>query len=362
MKFILFFYFICNFYFIIFCYDAKSVQLPGDIILGGLFPVHEKGENTPCGPKIYNRGVQRLEAMLYAVDKVNNDTQLLPNIKIGVQILDTCSRDTYALNQSLQFVRSALNTLDTSVFECADSSKPKLKSNVTGPVFGVIGGSYSSVSLQVANLLRLFHIPQISPASTAKALSDKTRFDLFARTVPPDSFQSIAMVDFVKKVNWSYLSVIYSEGSYGEYGYEAFHKEATERSVCIAIAEKVPSNADDKIFDAIISKLLKKPNAKGVILFTRAEDARRILQATRRANMTHPLHWVASDGWGKQSQLVEGLEDEAEGAITVELQSEHIPDFDEYMFGLTPEANERLSDSRCEMLTCVFHEFPSSLL
>lgn len=322
-------------------YDAKSVQLPGDIILGGLFPVHEKGENTPCGPKIYNRGVQRLEAMLYAVDKVNNDTHLLPNITIGVQILDTCSRDTYALNQSLQFVRSALNSLDTSVFECRDTSKPRLKQNVTGPVFGVIGGSYSSVSLQVANLLRLFHIPQISPASTAKALSDKTRFDLFARTVPPDSFQSIALVDFVKTVNWSYLSVIYSEGSYGEYGYEAFHKEATDRNVCIAIAEKVPSNADDRVFDAIIQKLLKKPNAKGVILFTRAEDARRILQATKRANMSHPLHWVASDGWGKQQQLVEGLEDVAEGAVTVELQSEIIDDFDQYMYGLTPETNQR---------------------
>ena len=45
--------------------------------------------------------------------------------------------------------------------------------------------------MQVANLLRLFRIPQISPASTAKALSDKTRFEMFARTVPPDTFQVI---------------------------------------------------------------------------------------------------------------------------------------------------------------------------
>ena len=64
--------------------------------------------------------------------------------------------------------------------------KPSYKFNNTGPVLGVVGGSYSSVSLQVeklmirniqgktnilfqvANLLRLFRIPQISPASTAK--------------------------------------------------------------------------------------------------------------------------------------------------------------------------------------------------
>ncbi|XP_054745960.1 metabotropic glutamate receptor-like [Anastrepha obliqua] len=322
--------------------EMVSVNLPGDIILGGLFPVHEKGEGAPCGPRIYNRGVHRLEAMLYAIDRVNNDTSLLPDITLGVHILDTCSRDTYALNQSLQFVRSSLNNLDTSAFECSDDSMPHLRKNASsGPVFGVIGGSYSSVSLQVANLLRLFHIPQISPASTAKTLSDKTRFDLFARTVPPDTFQSVALVDIIKCFNWSYVSTIHSEGSYGEYGIEAFHKEASERNVCIAAAEKVPSAADDKIFDIIISKLQKKPSARGVVLFTRAEDARRILLAAKRANLTHPFHWIASDGWGKQQKLLDGLEDIAEGAITVELQSEIIEDFDRYMMQLTPQTNTR---------------------
>lgn len=51
--------------------------------------------------------------------------------------------------------------------------------------------------------------------------------------------------------------------------------------------------------------------------------------------------WLASDGWGRQSKLVEGLEEEAEGAITVELQSKNIPDFDKYMESLTPENNRR---------------------
>lgn len=256
--------------------ELISVNLPGDLILGGLFPVHGKGDLVSCGPNVYNRGVQRIEAMLYAIDRINMDNNLLPNITLGVHILDTCSRDTYALNQSLQFVRSSINNLDGTQFECEDESTPKIKQAAltTGPLVGVIGGSYSSVSLSVANLLRLFHIPQISPASTAKALSDKTRFDLFARTVPPDNYQSAAMADIVRILNWTYVSSVYSEGSYGEYGIEQFHKEAEERNVCIAVAEKIPSSADDEFFDSIIFKLLKKPNAHGVILFTRAEDAR----------------------------------------------------------------------------------------
>lgn len=167
------------------------------------------------------------------------------------------------------------------------------------------------------------------------------RFDYFARTVPPDTFQSIALVDVVKNANWSYVSIVYSEGSYGEYGIEVFTREATERNVCIAAALKVPSAADDKVFDDIIQRLNKKPNARAVVLYTRAEDARGILEAARRSNLSQPFQWLASDGWGRQSKLVEGLEEEAEGAITVELQSENIPGFDEYMASLTPDNNRR---------------------
>jgi len=56
---------------------------------------------------------------------------------------------------------------------------------------------------------------------------------------------------------------------------------------------------------------------------------------------TNANQWLASDGWGRQGKLVEGLEEEAEGAITVELQSERIPGFDEYMASRTPENNQR---------------------
>lgn len=161
---------------------ASSIQLPGDIVLGGLFPVHEKGDRTPCGSAIYNRGIQRLEAMLFAVDKINREG-MLPGIRLGVNVVDTCSRDTHALNRSLEFIRASLNAMDTSGFQCRDGSAPRVRAGQGfGPVFGVVGGSYSSVSIQVANLLRLFRIPQISPASTAKVLSDKSRFEFFART------------------------------------------------------------------------------------------------------------------------------------------------------------------------------------
>lgn len=319
---------------------AMKAHVPGDIVLGGLFPIHEKGERTRCGKINKDRGIQRLEAMLFAIDRINQDPTLLNGIKLGATILDTCASDSYALNQSLEFIRASINTVDANAFECSDGAVPKLRFS-SKAISGVIGGSYSEVSLQVANLLRLFRIPQISPASTGTSLSDKTRYDFFARTVPPDTFQALAMVDVVQRFNWSYVSLVTSEGQYGDSGMTAFQKEARARNICIAVNEKVPHSATVDTFDQIYQNLMQKSNARGVILFTRAEDSRGVLAAAKRANRSEDFVWVASDGWGKQEKLVEGLEEVAEGAITIELESRFIPDFDEYMKNLTVETNRR---------------------
>ena len=52
-----------------------------------------------CGEIKKERGIQRLEAMLYAIDLINNSTDLLPNLKLGAKIYDTCDRDTIALEK-----------------------------------------------------------------------------------------------------------------------------------------------------------------------------------------------------------------------------------------------------------------------
>ena len=135
---------------------AHSIRLDGDIILGGLFPVHARGERgVPCGELKKEKGIHRLEAMLFAIDLINKDPDLLPNVTLGARILDTCSRDTYALEQSLTFVQ-ALIERDGSDVRCANGDPPIFAK--PDKVVGVIGASASSVSIMVANILRLFKV------------------------------------------------------------------------------------------------------------------------------------------------------------------------------------------------------------
>ena len=92
-------------------------------------------------------------------------------------------------------------------------------------------------------------------------------------------------------------------------------------------------------YENVIRSLQQKSNAKVVILFTRSEDARELLVAATRMNVT--FTWVASDGWGAQESIVKGNEVTAEGAITLELAANPLPEFNRYFLGLDPARNHR---------------------
>ncbi|XP_011371786.1 metabotropic glutamate receptor 4 isoform X2 [Pteropus vampyrus] len=294
----------------------NSIRIDGDITLGGLFPVHGRGsEGKACGELKKEKGIHRLEAMLFALDRINNDPDLLPNITLGARILDTCSRDTHALEQSLTFVQALIEKDGTEV-RCGSGGPPI----ITKPHHAVflLWASGPAVSFVQNVLLSLFEIPQISYASTAPDLSDNSRYDFFSRVVPSDTYQAQAMVDIVRTLKWNYVSTLASEGSYGESGVEAFiQKSREDGSVCIAQSVKIPREPKAGEFDKIIRRLLETSNARAVIIFANEDDIRRVLEAARKANQTGHFFWMGSDSWGSKIAPVLHLEEVAEGAVTI---------------------------------------------
>ena len=299
------------------------------IVLGGLFPVHKNSDGR-CG-EILDLGVQRLEAMVLATEKINNDSNILPGVTLAYEIRDTCVRPNRALEQSLNYVTERILTIGN-------------ETNVTG-VSGVVGAASSSVSIDTANLLRLFDIPQISYASTAKTLSDKTRFDYFFRTVPPDSLQAQAMVDIVEYFNWTYVIAMHSGDTYGSEGIREFidQLEAKRRNStqkCVATTIEVTEN-----FNQAIEEMNKNwvRNATVVVLFGQLATAIGVLEAIERKRMTDPefasrdFTWIGSDAWG--DQIPDRLYSIAKGSLSVIPRAHLSEEFDTYFKSLHPFNN-----------------------
>lgn len=318
-----------------------------EIVLGGLFPVHSKNGSArgplTCGSLNAERGIHRLEAMIFAVDQINRDPNLLSNITLGMLAYDTCGWYTRALEESLEFVRESI-TKTADPTSCDPGSKTAKTSSVPKKdriLAGVVGAASSAVSIQVANLLRLFSLPQISYASTTPDLSDKSKYDFFVRTVPPDNYQARAMVDVVRGLKWESVFTVSSEGIYGERGIREFTTGAKTANICIAGSFKI--DGDEKQIDNFITEFLKHPNVRGVILFCTDTDARRLLKGAQRKKAAGRFIWVASDYWGTRTKPIEGLEKYAEGAITVSLTEANFSEFKAYFTSLKPENRSKIN-------------------
>uniref|UniRef100_A0A672NJ04 Metabotropic glutamate receptor 5 n=1 Tax=Sinocyclocheilus grahami TaxID=75366 RepID=A0A672NJ04_SINGR len=299
---------------------SRSVaRMDGDIIIGALFSVHhqpaaEKVSERKCGEVREQYGIQRVEAMFYTLDRINADPNLLPNITLGCEIRDSCWHSSVALEQSIEFIRDSL----ISIRDDKDGQKWCVEGNPSAqppatkkPIAGVIGPGSSSVAIQVQNLLQLFNIPQIAYSATSIDLSDKTLYKYFLRVVPSDTLQARALLDIVKRYNWTYVSAVHTEGNYGESGMEAFKELASQEGLCIAHSDKIYSNAGEKHFDRLLRKLRER------------------------------LHVSFSDGWADRDEVVEGYEQEAVGGITMKLQSEEVTSFDDYYLKLRLNTNNR---------------------
>ena len=153
--------------------------------------------------------------MLYAMDRINERADILPGIKLGAIIYDTCRSPTITADKTKEFIKVTLQ-----------------HSTVNGSEFaGVIGAFKSGNSVIVANFLRVFQIPQISYGSLTVKLSNKNVFNYFLRTVPPDSFFAAALVKLLMKMKWMYVSIVYSTGTWPETGAQEVLNALTRNQV-----------------------------------------------------------------------------------------------------------------------------------
>ncbi|XP_072849656.2 metabotropic glutamate receptor 5 isoform X2 [Pogona vitticeps] len=321
--------------------------MPGDIVIGALFSVHhqpsvDKVHERKCGEVREQYGIQRVEAMLHTLDRINQNQTILPNITLGCEIRDSCWHSAVALEQSIEFIRDSLISAEEEqgLMKCVDGSSSSFHSKK--PIVGVIGPGSSSVAIQVQNLLQLFNIPQIAYSATSMDLSDKTLFKYFMRVVPSDAQQARAMVDIVKRYNWTYVSAVHTEGNYGESGMEAFKDMSAKEGICIAHSYKIYSNAGEQSFDKLLEKLRSHlPKARVVACFCEGMTVRGLLMAMRRLGLAGEFLLLGSDGWADRYDVTDGYQREAAGGITIKLQSPDVKWFDDYYLQLQPDTNHR---------------------
>ncbi|XP_075434019.1 extracellular calcium-sensing receptor-like [Ascaphus truei] len=306
----------------------------GDVIIGGTFSIHlgisysenlftSKPANLKC-QTFESQRYQNMRAMIFAVEEINSNPDLLPNISLGFQIFDTCV-GTRLTAEGIFWVMSG-----------GQGSTPNYRCHKGSPLAGVIGDSGSTRSMLMAHMLGLYRYPQVSYFSTSSLLSDRTQFPSFFRTVPSDVFQSRGMAQLVSYFNWTWVGLLAADNDYGQDGILATKTEILRAGACVAFIEFILiSRADSNA--PHLSRVIAESNANVVVVFSSDINFLPVVEELLKHNVTGKS-WVASESWSTSALLSKqrywGI---LQSTIGFSIHSGQIPGFTEFLNASHPQ-------------------------
>uniref|UniRef100_A0A3B4VQQ3 G-protein coupled receptors family 3 profile domain-containing protein n=1 Tax=Seriola dumerili TaxID=41447 RepID=A0A3B4VQQ3_SERDU len=231
------------------------------------------------------QGFRQAMMMVFAVDEINRNSNLLPNITLGYSLYDNCGALFIGFRAAL-------------VLASGQEEQFLLQENCLGtpPVVGIVGDSYSTFSIATSNVLGLFRLPMVSHFATCSCLSDRQRFPSFFRTIPSDAFQVRAMIQILKRFGWTWVGLLISDDDYGVHVARSFQSDLTNSGGgCLAYTEILPWGNDPAELRRIVD-VMKKSTARVVMVFAHEIHMYKLVEEVVRQNVTG-LQWLASEAW-----------------------------------------------------------------
>ena len=248
-----------------FCNHEVRAYKEGDVMLGGLFNLHFAGSNDHCD-ELFTMGLGHAEAMIFAIESINENRSLLPNVTLGYDIRNYCESTALAMKITYDFMRESDTSCVCDWNNVSSSAKVNATKNVNSkPISALVGPYNSGSAVLVGSLLQVADIPAISPTATSVELSSQLYKDFF-RTVPPDNWQAKVMADLIEFFNWTYVAAVGLDDSYGRNGIWALEKESYNRETfCVAFSEFIPRLGYQDKIKQTVAKIKLRPSI-GVII------------------------------------------------------------------------------------------------
>uniref|UniRef100_A0A803JX18 G-protein coupled receptors family 3 profile domain-containing protein n=1 Tax=Xenopus tropicalis TaxID=8364 RepID=A0A803JX18_XENTR len=264
-----------------------------------------------------------LQALIFTVERINADPELLPNITLGFHIYDTC--------RTLQ--RAAQGTL--LMLSGGKDITPNYQCHTVAPYAGVIGDSTSRRSILMAQILGLYRYPQVSYFATSPILSDRNQFPSFLRTIPSDEFQMKGLAQLVSYFGWSWLGILATDDEYGQFGLQIIKQEIAKAGACVAFAEYILTSKPDRNAPHLI-QVIQMSTARVVVVISTSTDFAIVLEEMLKQNVTG-YTWIGSEGWSTSDLLsnkrFQGI---LTGTVGFAIHQGQMPQFPQHLSSLSP--------------------------
>ncbi|XP_034288889.2 vomeronasal type-2 receptor 26-like [Pantherophis guttatus] len=192
--------------------DPKNHYRPGDLYIGGIISEVKTLFNQVTfkrrpSSQLYANSMMEHSKMLsfiLAIQEINQDSHLLPNITLGYTIYDNFDNAGHTSEALLDLLSEGEATVPN--YSCGRQRSP----------LAVLEGTETGFSIQISSMLGTYKIPQISYNFVSQVLRDKTQFPFFYPMLPAEGFQYSGMVKLLLHFRWTLVGLIAIDTEKGE--------------------------------------------------------------------------------------------------------------------------------------------------
>ncbi|KAF7650707.1 hypothetical protein LDENG_00121800 [Lucifuga dentata] len=228
---------------------------PGDVVLGGLFEVHFSSvfpelsfTSEPPQPSCQGfdiLGFRDAQTMAFAIDEINRNSHLLPNVTLGYSLYDNCGTLVIGFSAALSMASG-----QEEEFQLEETCFG------TPPILGIVGDSFSTFSIATSSVLGLYKLPMVR-----------------------------AMIQILKRFSWTWAGLLVSDDDYGLHVAQSFQSDLVQSGAgCLAYLEILPWGSNPAEFKRIVD-VMRKSTARVVIVF--AHDSHMIQLMTEVGMKIH---------------------------------------------------------------------------
>ena len=303
-------------------------------MVGGLLNIHYSETGDQCN-RLSTIGLGNAEAMIYAIERINKNFTLLPNVTIGYDLRDYCRSQALAMQIAYDFMRDG-DPVCMSNQDPSSTPNGYVANNRTKSITSLVGPFNSGSAALVGSLLQVSDIPAISPSATSDELSSQMYKDLF-RTVPPDHWQAEVMADVIELFNWTYVATVGLDDSYGRNGISALEKESFDRKTfCIAFSEYIPRLGNGYKIKQTVLKIKRRSEVAVIIVWLSGGYGSAFFAEATAQNLEGKT-WILSDALTAGEAVFLSTHFKIlNGSLGVKPRDYPTPEFEKHLKMITP--------------------------
>lgn len=281
--------------------DMKYMYVDGDIVINGIFSLHEMGPaKFTCGDLASNMHPQYLEAMFYAIQRVNDLGVLRQGVRLGGLGIDDCM-DSDLSATFINLVRRGLYTVKDEAGTVMDPRK----------VEAYTGAYNTQLTVPLAKLMDVFMQPLVGYRATSAVLK---KYKYYLKAIPGISDEMRAIVIILKNFGWNHVQVVYSPDMYSEDDVTLFRRIAAEAGICVVASYDLMENGNH-----VVQMLGYHDTVHPVVLLLSAHYLRQYLHILSTTAVGGDFNYIATSALGNDASIVRGYEQVASGIISVDL-------------------------------------------